>query len=57
MSQYDLERLTGISQSRLSLLERSFRPLTQDDVEVLADVFGVQRSDLFDDPFISADNS
>ena len=56
-SQYDLERASGISQSRLSLLERSFRPLTQDDVEVLADVFGVQLAELFDDPTNNANHA
>ncbi len=56
-SQYDLERASGISQARLSLLERSFRPLTAEDVEILAGVFGVSPTDLFEDPRISADNA
>ncbi len=56
-SQYDVERASGISQAKLSLLERSFRALTAEDVEILADVFGVSPADLFEDPRISADNA
>ena len=47
LSQYDVERLTGISQSRLSLLERSYRPLSARDLDVLAQAFGVAAAELF----------
>ena len=41
-TQYDLEGRTGISQSRLSLLERGIRPLTTEDVAILFEAFGVE---------------
>lgn len=56
-SQYDLERASGISQSRLSLLERRFRPLSEEDVGLLAQVFGVGRNAIVEDNRISADNN
>ena len=47
LSQYDLEIATGISQARLSLLERGYRELTASDVEALCGALGVRPSELF----------
>jgi transcriptional regulator with XRE-family HTH domain len=48
MSQYDVERVTGISQSRLSLLERAIRPMSADDADVLAQALAVSADQLID---------
>ncbi len=46
-SQYDLELASGISQSRLSLLERGIRPMSAEDLETLAQAFSVTPDRLF----------
>ena len=48
MSQYDVERVTGISQSRLSLLERAIRPMSAADADVLARALAVSADQLID---------
>ena len=40
LSQYQLERRTGIAQARLSLLERGFRVPTVEEQAKLADALG-----------------
>ena len=44
--QADIENLTGISQPRLSLIERGM-PATQEEKEKLAKAFNVSSVDLF----------
>ena len=41
-TQYDLEFASGISQSRLSLIERGIRPLTEADSVALGAALGVE---------------
>ncbi len=49
LTQYEIERKTGISQSKLSLAERGFRSLSSDEKRELSKVLQMQEKKLFSD--------
>jgi transcriptional regulator with XRE-family HTH domain len=45
LTQYDMEKLTGISQARLSLIERGYRKPNPEELEKLSEVLKIQVQD------------
>ena len=45
LKQAELEKLTGISQQRISLLERYVQKPTADEIKRLSDAFGLAEED------------
>lgn len=48
LSQWEIARLTGISQCRISLVERGYIALDETEVKKIAQVLRVEVSDIFD---------
>ena len=49
MSQYDLSRITGIHQSRLSLVENGYRKLRDDEIKILSKKLQISEQDFYYD--------
>ena len=47
LSQYDLSKLTGIHQSRLSLVENGYRKLREDEIKILAKKLQISKQDFY----------
>lgn len=45
LTQYDMEKLTGISQARLSLIERGYRKPNPEELKKLSEVLKIQVQD------------
>lgn len=48
-SQYEIEKLTGISQTKLSLIERGYREPSSDERKKLAKALRLEVKELFED--------